>query len=190
MTSAPTTCGMAPLKMPRTDEHRGRFQKGWRGGPGRPKGVPDRSRADLSQLIMDAAVQTGFIRKNKDTGLPEGTGEEGCLGYLKWAAVFEPRTYLALMARILPYYVNTDIPENFLTREETLAELKARGLPIELIQHLRRAPARLDDDEEEDPWGTGYDAGGGAAQPRRGRQEGREGQRHHRAQRPRYERRN
>jgi hypothetical protein len=43
--------GMAPLKMPRTDEHRGRFQEGWRGGPGRPKGVPDRSRADLSQLI-------------------------------------------------------------------------------------------------------------------------------------------
>jgi hypothetical protein len=57
------------------------------------------------------------------------------------------------MARVLPYYVNTELPENILTREETLADLKARGLPLELIQHLRRAPARLDDDEEEDPWG-------------------------------------
>ena len=73
-------------------------------------------------------------------------GRQGCLGYLKWAAVFEPRTYLALMAQIL-YYVNTELPENILTREETLAELKARGSPLELIQHLRTAPAWLDDDD-------------------------------------------
>jgi hypothetical protein len=35
--------------------------------------------------------------------------------------------------------VSTDLPENILTREETLAELKARGLPLELIAHLRKA---------------------------------------------------
>ena len=99
--------------MPQVNENSGRFKPGWRGGPGRPKSAPSsRVRADLSQLIMTAAVQTGFIRNNKDTGMPEGTGEEGCLGYLKWAAVFEPKTYLALMARILPYYVNTDLPDN------------------------------------------------------------------------------
>ena len=48
------------------------------------------------------------------------------------------------MARILPYYVSTDLPQ-ILTREETLAELKARGLPLELIDHLRRAPMRSED---------------------------------------------
>jgi hypothetical protein len=57
------------------------------------------------------------------------------------------------MARILPYYVNAEIPEEIMTRAETLAELKARGLPLELIEHLRKAPATLDPGEEEDPWG-------------------------------------
>jgi hypothetical protein len=92
MGSSPTTGGMAPLKMPRP-ENSGRFQPGWSGGPGRPKGSLGRAKADLSQLIMTAAVQTGFVRKNAETGLPEGTGEDGCLGYLKWAALYEPRTY-------------------------------------------------------------------------------------------------
>jgi hypothetical protein len=64
-----------------------------------------------------------------------------------------PEPNAALMARILPYYVSTELPEDILSHEETLAELKARGLSIELIQYLRKAPTRLDDDEEEDPWG-------------------------------------
>jgi hypothetical protein len=46
--------------MPQEYENGGRFQPGWRGGPGRPKGSAARPRADLSQLIMDAATETGF----------------------------------------------------------------------------------------------------------------------------------
>jgi hypothetical protein len=34
-----TTDCIAPLKMPQTNENEGRFQKGWAGGPGRPKGL-------------------------------------------------------------------------------------------------------------------------------------------------------
>jgi hypothetical protein len=33
------------------------------------------------------------------------------------------------MARILPYFVSVDLPQKILTREETLAQLKERGLP-------------------------------------------------------------
>jgi hypothetical protein len=51
-----------------------------------------------------------------------------------------------------PYYVNTDLPEPILTRDETLAQLKERGLPIELLQHLQRATAPLDSDEDTDPY--------------------------------------
>jgi hypothetical protein len=139
--------------MPRDEASTGgRFQPGWRGGPGRPKRTSDRARADLSQLIMDAATETGFIKKD-EKGELIGTGEDGCKGYLKWLCLHEPRTYAALLARILPYYVATELPDDIMTREETLAELKSRGLPIELIQYLRKAPTRLDDDEEEDPWG-------------------------------------
>jgi hypothetical protein len=134
--------------MPQTYENSGHFRSGWRGGPGRPKASAARARADLSQLIMDAATETGFI-KTDEKGKRIGTGEDGCKGYLKWLCLNEPRTYAALMARILPYYVHTELPEAILTREETLAELKARGLPIELIEHLRKAPAQLDEDEVE-----------------------------------------
>jgi ATP-binding cassette subfamily B multidrug efflux pump len=84
--------GMAPLKMPRTDEHRGRFQKGWRGGPGRPKGVPDRSRADLSQLINpsppsgwigDLHLQAVDHARHTRKTLPAG----GAQGRIVWVAL-------------------------------------------------------------------------------------------------------
>jgi hypothetical protein len=40
------------------------------------------------------------------------------------------------------------LPEKaILTREETLAQLRERGLPLELIDHLRKAPEILDWDE-------------------------------------------
>jgi hypothetical protein len=61
--------------------------------------------ADLSQLIIDVATETGFIKVNEQ-GVREAIGVDGCLGYLRWAAVNEPKTYLALMARMLPYFVS------------------------------------------------------------------------------------
>jgi hypothetical protein len=58
-----------------------------------------------------------------------------------------------LLARILPYYVKSEVVVPVLTREETLVQLRECGLPLELLQHLRKAPARLDDDETDDPYG-------------------------------------
>jgi hypothetical protein len=70
---------------------------------------------------MDAAGEAGFIKNNK-RGKPVATGIDGCKGYLLWLAVHEPRTYAALLGRVLPYYVSTDLPEEILTRDETLAQ--------------------------------------------------------------------
>jgi hypothetical protein len=61
--------------------NRASFKPGNAGGPGRPRGSVTRVMADLSQLIMDAATETGFVKVNKETGMPEGTGEEGCYHY-------------------------------------------------------------------------------------------------------------
>src|ERR1700735_577845 len=52
---------------------------------GRPKGARNKVGGDLKGLILQAALETGFIRKN-DEGEMIGTGEEGIKGYLKWAA--------------------------------------------------------------------------------------------------------
>jgi hypothetical protein len=133
------------------------FKPGNPGGPGRPRGIPNRIKADLAQLILDAAGEAGYLKKNK-RGNFVPTGDKGCKGYLLWLAVHEPRTYASLMGRVLPYYVSTDLPEPILSRDETLAQLKERGLPIELLQHLQRATAPLDDDEDTDPYRSPDDA--------------------------------
>jgi len=47
--------------------------------------------------------------------------------------------FLALLARILPYYVQTDVPtKSTLTYEETVAQLRERGLPPEFYRRSRR----------------------------------------------------
>jgi hypothetical protein len=69
-------------------------------------------------MIMDAAGEVGFIKKNKH-GKPTATGLDGCRGYLRWLALHHPQTYAALMARVLPYYVNAELPEEILSRDDT-----------------------------------------------------------------------
>jgi hypothetical protein len=69
-----------------------------------------------------------------------------------YGLLYEPTTMAGLLARILPYYVKSEVVIPVLSREETLAQLRERGLPIELLEHLRKAPARLNDDEESDPY--------------------------------------
>jgi hypothetical protein len=60
---------------------------------------------------------------------------------------------LTLLGKILPLYVTPEVPEDdTLSREETLARLRERGLPEELITYLRKAPEVLDDGEDPDPY--------------------------------------
>jgi hypothetical protein len=40
------------------------------------------------------------------------------------------------------------------SHEEMLAQLRERGLPLELIEHLRKAPEVLDPNEDPDPYGV------------------------------------
>jgi hypothetical protein len=58
---------------------------------------------------------------------------------------------MALLARILPYYIVNELPDkSIISRDEAIAQLRERGLPVELIDHLRRAPEVLDSDEDPD----------------------------------------
>jgi hypothetical protein len=122
---------------------------------GRPKGSRTRVKADLSQMIMNGAAAAGFMQLDKD-GKRIPTGMDGCDGYLLWCAVNEPRTYMALLARILPYHIVPELPDkSTLSYEETVAQLRERGLPPELINHLRKAPAGANDlwpGENPDPY--------------------------------------
>jgi hypothetical protein len=124
--------------------------------PGRPKGARNKLGGDLKELILQAAQETGFIRKDEN-GEMIGTGEEGALGYLKWAAIHKADRFIALVSRVMSQHVVANVTHSVMTRAETEARLKECGLPIELLEHLRKAPVVLDDDENEDPYGLNAD---------------------------------
>src|SRR5271154_1453754 len=62
------------------------FQPGNPGGPGRPRGSSN---------------------KLDENGNRVGSDRDGCEAYLAWAARYDPKTYLAFMARNLPRYAKS-----------------------------------------------------------------------------------
>jgi hypothetical protein len=51
-----------PVKLNPQGQPDGKFKPGNPGGPGRPKGSKNKIGGDLRQMIMNAAVRTGFIK--------------------------------------------------------------------------------------------------------------------------------
>jgi hypothetical protein len=62
-------------------------------GPGRPKGVPNKTTALLKDAILKAAQEAG------------GGGEEGVAEYLKTQATVNPGPFLSLLGKVLPMQV-------------------------------------------------------------------------------------
>jgi hypothetical protein len=84
----------------------------------------------------------------------KASNEGGLRGYLRWATINEPKTYLGMIARVLPFnVVQEHHEERILSHEQVLAELEERGLPVDLVGVLREAPAELDPGEDDDPFG-------------------------------------
>lgn len=63
-------------------------------GPGRPKGVPNKTTTALKDAILDAGMQAG--------------GREGLVGYLKAQAVENPVAFMTLLGKVLPLQVAGD----------------------------------------------------------------------------------
>jgi hypothetical protein len=50
--------------------------------------------------VINAAVRAGFIKLDEN-GNRVGSDRDGCKAYLAWAARYDPKTFLAYMARKL-----------------------------------------------------------------------------------------
>jgi hypothetical protein len=135
------------------------FQPGHPRYGGRKKGSGlGKLNGDLRQQIYDAATAAGYL-KIDEQGNRIATGEGGCQGWLTWLYVNEPKTAAALLARVLPYFIDTssdEMPE-VMSRSEVEASFREFGLPLDLIEHLQRAPAPLDIGEDPDPYGVEKD---------------------------------
>jgi len=109
-------------------------------------GAAEKGRAvEIARRVSDqggegtcsVAAAGGFLEL-KD-GKPVATGIDGCDGYLLWCAVNEPKNYMALLARVLPYYVSPPEPtgKGIMTYEETLARLRERGRARRALRYGR-----------------------------------------------------
>jgi hypothetical protein len=106
-----------------------RFKRGHRKRAGRKKGVPNKITRDLSEAIIAAAMASGYDKKGKD----------GLTGYFKRMADDDMKTFAVMLRAIMPRQVDANIrlEKPYLTKEEVLAELWARGLPPETLFRLR-----------------------------------------------------
>ena len=80
-----------------------------------------------------------------------GSIEYGVLAYLKVAAVEERKTFLMIMARILPLKISGEVKQvkDNLSLEEAVIELKAYGLDEALAYYLKRYPIQLGEEDVE-----------------------------------------
>lgn len=60
-------------------------------GPGRPKGVPNKTTTLLKDAILKAAANAG--------------GKDGLVGYLTNVAISDPKTFIPLLGKVLPLQV-------------------------------------------------------------------------------------
>jgi len=119
---------------------------GARPGAGRPKGVANKITNTFRDLLLQTANEVGNSEEiGKD-------GQGGVLGYLKVAAIKERKTFLLMMARILPLKISAEIKQakEKISLEEAVVELKECGLDEMLAFYLRRYP--IEPDEENTEW--------------------------------------
>jgi hypothetical protein len=109
----PITQGLQPAKARENYP----FKDPAKRGKGRPLGSVNRYTGALKELFLQAVDEVGDCQKLGPNGETDGKG--GALAYLKVCAVTERKTFLTVMARLLPITIKQAPPiKKVLTREE------------------------------------------------------------------------
>ena len=146
------TRGSAPNKSHKNAPGRHRFSSDNQPAKrGRPKGSLNMLGLNLRQIIMEAGENVGNVGIDKDGNRINGEG--GMLGYVEWLARNEPRTYGVLLRANVPAEIRATMTlKRMLTRDEALAEMRARGLQTEWIENLYKVDDELGPDDEPNPY--------------------------------------
>jgi hypothetical protein len=85
---------------------------------------------NLKQLILDAAAEIGL----------DGTGREGLLGYLKYAATAFPKNYLGLLSKVMPLQIDSRSTVNVIEHVNIVSVPSDRYMPPKVIEHSAIVP--------------------------------------------------
>jgi len=133
----------------------GKFKKNdGRKRPGRPPGSPNKTTQILKDALLGAASELGFLEEITlldDDGQPTGiiklkkTGVDGMQGYLEWLGVNHPRTFAAMLARVLPTQLNiktaSSLKVTYKTVEETRQALRDYGIEPQMVTEIFKLEA-------------------------------------------------
>ena len=112
-----------------------------KGHPGYRNGAPNKTTRIMKDAMILAAEQVGDLSginpKNlSKEGIERGT--DGLVGYLRWAAKCEPKSFLSLLGRLLPMQAKVDSFTK--TVYHSVAEIKhdisRRGLNLKAFGQL------------------------------------------------------
>lgn len=144
----PTGIGLRPNK------------KGERRG-GRKAGTPNKFTTSLKDDTLGAAEDVGMIEEHKivdkdgkETGGTRllATGKDGRRGYLRWAAIHQPASFIGLLARFIPAELNvkteTMVTVSYETVEETREALIERGIDPDALEQAMKPAFLLEHHKE------------------------------------------
>jgi hypothetical protein len=80
---------------------------------------------DLRLLVLDAAAEIGL----------DGSGKEGLLGYLKYAATAYPKQYMALLSKVMPLQIDSRSTVNVIEHVNIVSVPSDRYMPPKVIEH-------------------------------------------------------
>ncbi|MGC2080594.1 MAG: hypothetical protein WA728_32190, partial [Xanthobacteraceae bacterium] len=128
------------------------FRKGDNREKGRPAGAQNKTTRILKEAMLLAAEQVGDLSGIKPKDLSkEGIekGKDGLVGYLRWAAKCESRSFMAILGRLLPMQVKVDSFTQTVYRsvEEIQRDMERRGLNIRSFGQLLLDAHRVGKDQ-------------------------------------------
>ena len=134
---------------------KGKFEKGWEGGPGRRKGSHNKTTRLLKDAMLLAAEDAGDLSGIAREDLSkEGVehGKDGLVGYLRWAAKCEPKAFLHILGKLLPMQVKVDsfTQTEYHSIEELQRDVAARGLNLRAFGQLLLEAHRDKQSESDD----------------------------------------
>jgi ParB-like nuclease domain len=140
------TRGSAPNKSTKNAPGRHRFSSDNqppKSKRGRPPGSLNKLSRNIREDLREATERVGR----------DGNGEYGAVGYFMWLARAEPKSHAMLLRGTMTTELRATVTlKPVLTREEALAEMRARGLPTEWIENMDKVDEELGPDDEPNPY--------------------------------------